>query len=218
MAKLKISSGDLIEIKQLNQKDATMPYLSVVESFDNIDTVLVNSPISSRTFVKLPQTGIYLIRFISKKGIFSTYALIKNYVIEGTLQFTEFKLFGKSKQIQQRNYFRLQYLNEFNFHMRKKGETGLQFSDETQNGIIRDLSGGGIKFVAAINLHKYDIIKFNLQIEDKNYELIGEIILKTFNLNSVYPFTYGVMFFGLSEAERDKIILFIHKRQLKMLQ
>jgi len=95
--KLRISIGDIVEISRLNQKDKSNPYITVVENFDGLNTVLVNTPISHGVYVRLPQNEKYLVKFISKKGIFRINASISKYTSEGGIQFIELKVLGKGR-------------------------------------------------------------------------------------------------------------------------
>ena len=106
VARLRISTGDIVEIAYVNQSEETKQYLTVVEYYDNLNTVLVNTPISQGTYVRLPQNEKYMVKFISRTGIYRIFAFINKYTSEGDIQFIEFKLLGKGKRIQQRNYYR----------------------------------------------------------------------------------------------------------------
>ena len=218
MEKLRISTGDIVEISQLNQKEKTQPYISVVENYDGLHTVLVNSPISQSQYIRLPLNKQYLVRFISKKGVYRIIAKVTQYTSEGDIQFTELKLLGNGRRIQQRNFYRLPYTNVVNFQIKTEDEAGVHFTDETYNGIIRDLSGGGIKMVSKTNIEIHGIIKFNLQLDDKTYELFGKIMVKKHEQHALQPYSYGVMFLGISEDDREKLLLFLHYQQLKQLQ
>ena len=218
MAKLKISIGDLVEISQLNQNEELQPYVSVVGDFDNKDTILINTPISSGAYVQLPKNKEYSIKFINKKGIFRINASINKYISEGNIQFIELKLLGEGERIQQRDFFRLSCSIPLDFQIRIENESGIQFSDEMYSGIIQDLSGGGIRMATKTDIAAYKPIKFNLQLDDDIYELLGEIIFKKHNPHAALPFTYGVMFLGLSEVDREKIVIYLHHAQLKSIQ
>ena len=218
MAKLKISIGDHVEISQLNQNEGLQPYVSVVGDFDNKSTVLINTPISSGAYVRLPKNEEYSIKFINKKGIFRINASINKYISKGNIQFIELKLLGESERIQQRDFFRLSCSIPLNFQISIENESEIQFSDEMHTGIIQDLSGGGIRMLTKAEIAAYELIKFNLQLDDNIYELTGEIIFKTHNPYTALSYAYGVMFLGLSEADREKIVIYLHHTQLKPLQ
>ena len=118
MAKLRITTGDIVEISHANQNKEAKPYITVVDNYDGKITVLVNTPITQGSYVRLPLNETYLVKFISKKGVYEIYASINKYTSEGNIQFTELKLTGKGKRIQQRNYYRLPCSNIVNFHIR----------------------------------------------------------------------------------------------------
>jgi len=109
------------------------------------------------------------------------------------------------------------YTNILSFQVRIEDESGINFSDEMYSGIIRDLSGGGIKMVTKIDIEAHGIIKFNMQIDSKDYELFGKIMFKKHDWHALQPYTYGIMFLGISEADRETLILYLHNLQLKSL-
>ena len=216
--KLKISTGDIAEISQLNKKEDVKPYITMVENYDGLNTVLVNTPISQGSYVRLSQNEKYIVKFISSKGIFRILASVNKYTPEEDTHFIEFKLFGKSKRLQQRNFYRLPCSNNINFQIRIEDESGINFSDDMNNGIILDLSGGGMKMSSKINIDIHKIIMFNLQIGDKKYKYFGQIMVKSVNRNAIQPYTYGVMFLGVSEIDMAKLGSYLHHQQLKSLQ
>ena len=69
-----------------------------------------------------------------------------------------------------------------------------------------------------IDIDIHGIIMFNLRLGDKMYELFGKIMVKKYDQYVTLPYTYGVMYLGISEADREKLILYLHNEQLKSLQ
>ena len=98
-----------------------------------------------------------------------------------------------------RNFFRLHYLKIVSFQIMVE-KNGLPFSNETYSGIIRDLSGGGMKMVTTIDIPKNKLIKLKLRIDNEIFELFGEISFKRYNKKAVQPYTYGIMFLDISEG------------------
>ena len=219
MAKMKITVGDLVEISQISKNVELEPYVSVVEDFDNKDTVLIYSPKSFGFYIQLPKNREYSVRIMSRTGIFRFDASINRYISRESLEFTELKVLGEGERIQQREFFRLPYSIPMNFSIRTEDESEKSFSDEIYEGEIRDLSGGGIKIVTKSELALNDLIRINLQLDKDSYALTGEVRFRIENLDAVNSsYTYGVMFMGLYESKREKILSFLHDLQIRAMQ
>ena len=218
MVKLKIASGDPVEISQKDQEGEPKSYVSMVEDYDNKNTVLIHTPISSGVYIRLAQNQQYLLSFTNKKGVFRFHALMNEYKTEGNLQFLEFNLLGNGKRIQHRDFFRLPCTIPLSFSRMSVDEKGELTQGEIFDGIIRDLSGGGMKIVSKFDISENDVIKFNLQLNGDEYELMGEIRYKSRIPIDIQTYMSGIMFMGLSEAERKKIVLYLHNLQLKSLR
>ena len=214
---MRIGIGDLVEISRLNHNGKAKTYLSKVEDCRK-NIVLIHTPISYGVYVKLPSDKIYSVKFIGKKGILRHNAAIKKHKSEGAVQFTEIKLLCGGECIQQRDLFRLPCTIPFRFSVRAENEPGTEFFRGIYEGVIRDLSGGGMKIVTKHNLAVKDIIKFNLQLEKVFFELTGEIKYKIHNPRNIKAYTYGIMFSGLNEAVRERIIFLLHDLQLKLIR
>jgi len=218
MVKLKIAMGDIVEISRLDQKEELRPYITRVEDFDQKNTVLIHTPIVSSTYVRLPKEDKYLLKFICKKNIYCVNASVSQYKSEGNIQFIELKLSGKGKRVQQREFFRLPCLIPLEFSLKTEDESEILFSEKTNNGIVRDLSGGGMKLVSNFEMAEKNLVKFNLSLQNTCYELVGEIVHKACTPDASQQYTYGVMFLGLSKSEQEKIIKYLHNLQLRHMQ
>jgi hypothetical protein len=47
---------------------------------------------------------------------------------------------------------------------------------------------------------------------------MGKIRFKGHTPNVVHPYSYGIMFFGLPDTVREKIVLYLHHLQLKQIK
>jgi c-di-GMP-binding flagellar brake protein YcgR len=216
--KLRISAGDSVEILPLKRKGISAPYITRVEDFDEANnTILIYSPISHGSYVVLPKKEKYLVKFVNKRGIYRAAALISKYVSEGGIHFIELKLLGNVQRIQHRNFYRLPYSKSLRFQIWTENESGIWFSGETYNGIIQDLSAGGMKMTTKTDIDANGIIIFDLEIDKTNYSLCGSITFKKHNPHALQPYTYGVKFFGMSNADKEALLLSLHHLQLESL-
>jgi c-di-GMP-binding flagellar brake protein YcgR len=168
--------------------------------------------------VQLPKDEKYLFKFINKNGVYRFTATVKKHRSDGIFQFTEIELLGDGVRIQQREHFRCSCTIPFIFAVKMEDKPESQFSEEKQHGIIRDLSGGGMRIAAKHNLEIKDLIQFNLHLGDIILELTGEIKSKSHNSHASLPYMYGITFRELTEVTREKIIFFVHSLQRKAIE
>lgn len=86
-----------------------------------------------------------------------------------------------------------------------------------KNGIISDISGGGLKFSCKENLYKSEFLLLVLELSNDIFVLKGEIVYKdikpTTNNKSIY--NYGIKFIDISEKTREKIINYVFQLMRK---
>ena len=122
------------------------------------------------------------------------------------------------KYRQRRKYFRMDCLIPSSFSLMEENESGESFLEESYDGLIRNLSGGGIGMTTEFEIAEEDLIKFTFQLDKEFFELIGEVKHKTHVYNSFLPYLYGVMFMRLSVRKREEIVSYLHRCQLESLQ
>ncbi|WFA07880.1 PilZ domain-containing protein [Tissierella sp. Yu-01] len=77
-------------------------------------------------------------------------------------------------------------------------------------GIIADLSGGGIKLVTSKKFNPDEILVFLFYLKDKPIIVKGQLLHKAINIVKKTPlYNYGVKFLDITEAEREEIIRFL---------
>ena len=158
--------------------------------------------------------------------------LIENHVLrrrnkKETTMHTKRNVEGES--LQKRSYYRLPCHIPVTFNRLCKTEPRQLLSDEAHEGIICNISGGGVKLSTALEMHTDDRIFFPMQIDGCDLYLMGEIRRSQHTGAAENPASpeapeapapntntmrqYGVMFVGISELDRDKIIRYLFQQQ-----
>ena len=206
----KINEGDSVEILLVNQKAGIKSYASKIEAVDKT-TVLIHSPFVKWDYVQLPMTELYWLNFI--KSMFRYKASINKYISRNRLQLIKFKLLDEGERLQRRNFFRLSCYIPAKFTFLKKNESDQLISNEPHNGIICDLSGGGIKMTTKLEMEEKDCILISLPLDDNDLFLTGEIRVKYGNPNATHQFQYGIMFSDISVMDQNKIVRYLFEQQ-----
>ena len=115
--------------------------------------------------------------------------------------------------IQKRDHFRLACNLPTEFKLLVKDETGEVTPSGPNDGCVTNLSGGGLKLQTGFDMPEESRILISLRIYDETLYLVGEIRVKYNNPLAIHPFQYGVVFRGISDADRDKIYRYLFKEQ-----
>ena len=205
-----IREGDRVQITPANQKNSLKPYLSKVEMVDN-STVLAYSPFINWDFVRLPVTELYWLCFM--ENMLRHNASINKHVLKEGFQFVEFSLLDEGESLQKREYERFSCYTSTHFSLLGKGETGKQSQSDSHNGIICNMSGGGMRIITRQDMELEDRIVVNVRVFGEDLQLPGDIRVKYKDSNTCRQFQYGVEFSDISDIDRDKIIRYLLRQQ-----
>ena len=144
--------------------------------------------------------------------------------IAGDMPIYEILSYENFEIIQRREYVRVKTSLPF-IYTDNKQLTKLNFNDYSQvtkafekikefskDGIILDLSGGGLKFASEESIQVGMILVFVLELLDDIFMLKGEVVhknIKTSSNKTVY--NYGMKFIEINEKNREKIIRHVFK-------
>lgn len=99
------------------------------------------------------------------------------------------------------------FINEDKKHLRNQIE---EIKLNSTEGIIADISGGGIKLVTNKKFDPNEILVFLFYIKDKPIVVKGQLLHKAINIvKKATLYNYGVKFLDITEPEREEIIRFL---------
>ncbi len=118
------------------------------------------------------------------------------------------------ERIQRRSYFRVKVNKDIKYYVIKehKDEEG---QPEFKKTTAIDLSGGGLLMVLNDDLKINDRLLFNLQIDELDKLIEGEIVRIKYNTDG-YSKTAGVEFVDMERKDIDKIISYLFNYQRKL--
>ena len=211
----KISTGDIMEVLPIDQQSASISYPSKVEAVDS-RAVLIHAPIDNLDYVRLPLNKHYWLHFAEKLVRYK--ASVSKHVKKDDFNFIEFTLLEKGQSLQKRDYFRLSCNIPVKFRSLGKYETGGGDPDELHNGILSDLSGGGVKMQTDMEMEEKDEVFLSFYLDNDAFHLLGEIRAKYYDPSAKQRFQYGIIFSVITELERDRIVRYLFNQQKRRVR
>lgn len=185
------------------------PYITTV--YELLDNGCVHLDISrlGGEETKLPVNKPYTLRFFSERGVYKFPAVLRGYTEKGSFEYLLFQTSTDGEKIQRRNSFRLNCGEEIEF-------TIADSDDPPQTGLIRDISGGGIRLLTKNALDKSKLIRIPLFMISEEFWTYGAILLAAETSEQAkYFWQYGIEFIGMTERDTEKIVQYVHSEQRK---
>ena len=208
-----IKIGDRVEIQQLIENDRPKKHISQVENILTGDRVVLHVPISYGQLVELSKEVLYRFVFFTEKGISRFSGHIEDRKEEDGFALIIVKISGEGEKFQRRDFFRMDCVLPMKFSLIEKESMDTPDNAEICQGIVKDVSGGGLSFLANESLEEKDIVKLVIKMDDDILVAIGEILHKQYLPKSNYKYQYRSGFIGIRANEQEKIIQFIFERQ-----
>lgn len=213
-----VSTGDFCEIHLLKSRNEVRTYQSKVEFIESSEVIYVYIPTFKTKMVKLPIDGNYEVLFKSDKAIYKYEMKISGYArLDGEL-FMKIKLTSSGEKVQRRRYYRLDVTQSLYLKL-PKGEEDEEESDKIINTEIRDISAGGMRFVAVNEFEqKKDIVAY-FRLGTDFYAIRTQII----NERDISEFSerfrveYRAEFVNVSKYDREKLVSHIFEEQRNKL-
>lgn len=211
-----IAIGDKLEISIKNEPDRC--YLSQVQEIKDDINLRIYAPIYEEKIVPLNIDDKYDVLFINLSGCYQCQFILKNRIKKNNDYLMDIIIINKLEKIQRRKFFRFKCLlsmkytklpKEIDYNNEKKT------LDIIDDGIIEDISGGGIRFVSSNSMEKGDIIQSIISLGNDVIHADSEIIYKISTNNNYYKFEYRARFICFLEVDREKILKYIYGEQRK---
>ncbi len=210
-----IQLGDKVEIAEQDyiksdKADVNIWGSSIQEIIDNV-TWIISAPLDNGSIVPLEEQRSYIIYVYTNKGLYQGKIRVNERYKEDRLHLIKVSLIIPMKKIQRRQYYRLECLQNIKFLV-----------DEKQwcEGVVLDISGGGLRFTSKEKLKKGDTITCLLELplkEDAMLKLNGKVLLSEYNIDENH-YEIRIKFFKISNYDRETIIQYIFHEQRKRRQ
>lgn len=231
----RINIGDKLDLKKIEKRlsadpDKEMPvYVSQVLDETDIGDLLVAMPVSEGRVIPLNVDDEYDVTFYTKSGLLNCRMLVSGRYKKGALFLLALQQLTDLKKMQRREYYRLNCRNPITYRIlndleRADVEAGrpskVQISDdEWKNGIMLDLSGGGIRFVSAAHEEKDSMlqVRFDIIIGDDAQVIYAyaHLLRSERNENNQAIYDQRIKFYRMDRNLRELIIRYIFETQRK---
>ncbi|MCL2707692.1 MAG: flagellar brake protein [Defluviitaleaceae bacterium] len=213
-----VKAGDRLELTLAKKTPINWnsAYTSKVESADEPDTLLVHAPISLGKIVKLPVNADCTIRVFTEKGIIEYTANITGSFIDESSELVELTISSVGDKVQRRDFFRFNCAVLIDYII--LNESGMPTDSIIRDGVIRDMSGGGMRLLSKYNIEINSIIRLMLPLEKDELMILGQVLRMDINQKAIHPFQYRIRFTAMTSAEQDKLIQYIYQEQRKIIQ
>lgn len=218
--------GDRIEIVRIDRRtweEKSVQYVSKIADIKD-EYFYIFTPIKEGVYITFFIDEIVRIYKVMPDGVWMFDAVVEDRFKEPEYMI-KIRQISDIRKIQRRMFFRLPVSLDIFVKLLTSQETGENetFDNGFSEGKIikaltKDISGGGVCFLAQDEFNVHDIILTKIPIEDEELVLKAQILRKERVNHQIYRFMYGCKFIEARENEIDKIVRFIFKEQQKMRQ
>ncbi|MCL2577303.1 MAG: flagellar brake protein [Defluviitaleaceae bacterium] len=152
----------------------------------------------------------YILRFFTERGIIKFPAVMRGYVKKGNYDYMFFQTSGTAEKIQRRQAFRLSCGIDVDFLVLSDTEEVAE-----NQGFLRDISSGGVRLLTKNKLDEGQLLQLKLPMIKPDFNLYAMILSIKEISEAKYLWQYGVEFVGTSEADEEKIVMYVHNEQHK---
>lgn len=231
----KINIGDKVDLIKIdtrlsvNTEKKPIQYGSQVLDESGENSLYISMPIHEGKLIPMSVGQELEATFYTKGGLFQSKVVVQGRFKKGTLFLMEIKLLTVPKKIQRREYFRFPCRYPLEYRIiegveKEVVEPGDAYNtDEWQlewkNGVMLDLSGGGIRFVSPYLEKKNSLVQVRFSITlDDTVDVIyafARMLRSEKNPNKQNLFDNRLEFWRMDQGTREKIIRFIFEEQRK---
>ena len=228
-----IVPGEKVELQAVNRTMAKEMegniehkyYKSQVFEIISDDQVEVTIPMEQRKLILLPVDAEFDVYFYSKMGLFQCFARVIDRYKRDNIYILLLELTTNLRKFQRREFYRFSCALEMNARILLEQE--IDVADKRDNflipglplkrGIIVDISGGGLRFIAS---QPYEIgsqiyCRYELFSENrrKEYNVVGKIIYVAPIENRPGDYEHRLQYTKIDVVDREEIIKYIFEEE-----
>ena len=215
-----IKAGDRVEISIKREGKTGRVLVSQVETVENERRLIAHVPISYGQLVPLTSDEVYSFLIFTDLGMIRFDAKMLDSFKQEGFHFMKVLLTSEGERMQRRDFYRFPCLLPIKYSV----IADLLPDEEEDNnppvfeGIIKDLGGGGVRFIANEPVEEGRKLRCILLLENDYVVAIGRILHRQYFPKSVYRYQYRIIFMGLMQEDQNKIVHYIFQEQRKNLQ
>ena len=232
-----ILPGDRVEltpiIRQKMNDDGTVEkkvYLSKVCDIVSEERLEIVMPMEKTKLILLPVDGEYNICFYTKSGIFQCGArIIDRYKSDG-IYLLLFEVMSNLKRNQRREFYRYncvlnmgsRELTEQELEVMGQPDAELDLNLPLHNGVIVDISGGGLRFVSEAKYEQETVIYLTYTLLQNGLEKVYDLTAKILTVKEVENkkglYEHRVQYMAIDSKAQEEIIRYIFEEERKNRQ
>ena len=209
-----IHIGDRVDI---NFKDPaiTTLYISQVKAVKG-DIIILDPPTAyGKTTLPVDEETALKFYFATEQGILSFNGkVLESKTQDGCLTI---QLLAEQKRIQRRDYYRLPCVLPFNFYVLEDIDDIEEHDEQEYSGVIKDVSSGGLRFIAREDLGEVKYLKCLLDFDTKIFAIAGVVLQKQIFPRSKYKYQYRIKFYELDGSDETRITKFVFDEKRRLL-
>ncbi len=213
---------DIVSANSVKESERKSVYLSQIVDIENSTQLKIMMPTLGTRVVPLEVNKRFTCTYYTSKGLYAGDFVVIERLREGSMPVLKLEVRTPLKKVQRREYYRYDCMLPMKYRIANKDEkiTEEQLKDlEWFDGVVVDLSGGGMRFVVPGSLPKDSYVQFKLVLEIKGeykeFYLYGDIISSRTSPNNPRVLECRTQFSTITEAERDKIVGYIFEQERK---
>lgn len=221
----KITIGDKIDIFDIftnSEGEQRKAYFSQVIEKLNRTQLMIAMPTQGTKIIPLDKGKRYNCEFFTEVGLYAGDFVVLERRREGNIPVIILEIRTQLKKVQRRAFYRLDCSMPMQYRIAEKDETVAKhqlWQKDWQDGVVLDISGGGIRFAISSALETHSYVQCELVLEvrgyNKDFYIYGEVISCKPRPNNPKLYECRIKFYKLSEPERDQIVAFIFAEERK---
>ncbi len=209
--------GDRVEMTLLKDKSINKVFISQVEEIIDESHLILHTPITYGKLVKLPTDLGYSCLFLTGKCMLRYDTMILEYFKKDGFHLMRVQLTSDGEKIQRRDFFRFECLLPIKFAL-INDDVEEEVAPDMHEGIIKDVGGGGLRFVTNVEMPESGEIKCLIMLNSEYLLMVAKILSRQYFPKSSYKYQYRCIFIGVLPSEQEKIVRYIFNEQRKNLR
>jgi c-di-GMP-binding flagellar brake protein YcgR len=217
-----------IERKKMNEEETERRmYRTQITDVISDDRLEIAMPMEKGRLILLPIDKEFDLYFYTERGLYQCFGRVINRFKRGNLYLVVVELTSNLRKHQRREFYRFSCsleLDTRNLTVEEVRELGKEQFDfvsglPLKKGVIADISGGGLRFLAS---EKYDagsmiMCKWHLAIDGqlKEYRLIGKVLFSEELENRKGEYEHRLQYVNVNKKDQEEIIRFIFEEERK---
>ncbi|WP_291955443.1 flagellar brake domain-containing protein [Mahella sp.] len=212
--------GERIELEIEDDNGAKTTYISQVYNVLDQNHIVVAGPIKKGKIILLPVGQLLGIIYYRSDGCYRFYArIMQRFKTDKDVYIYTVEAVGPRERIQRRNYYRLDIVLPVQFIKISEGDDGVR--RPLHKAYTLDISGGGMRIAVpkSIPIKERDLLQCHILLDDNvKLEVKGIVVRVSASDDESNMQEIAVEFNDIPNNIRDRLISFIFKQQLKLIQ